>query len=154
MASTVILMSHVLFGVLGTLIAAALFMDIINLNESNLKRIQAISLVVAGLMILAYLSGGYWYVVNYAADKALIKAGSWPWAHGYFMEVKEHIFFILLFLSLYLPVVTCKKNLLELERFKKLALTVTGLIILLGLIMDGFGAIIAMGVKVGLMGGR
>ena len=147
-------MSHVLFGVLGTLLAAALFMDIINLKDSNLKRIQIISLIVAGLMISAYLSGGYWYVVKYSADKALINAGPWPWAHGYFMEVKEHLFFILLMLSLYLPVVTWKKNLFELEALKKLALTVTGLTVLLGLTMDGFGAIIAMGVKMGMTGGR
>jgi hypothetical protein len=154
MISTGILFSHVLFGILGVLVAAALFMDIVNLNESNLKRIQIMSLIIAGLIVIAYISGGYWYVATYPADKALIKAGPWPWAHDFFMEVKEHIFFILLLLSLYLPAVTLGKRYLELVRYKKLALTVTGFIILLGLTMDGFGAIIAMGVRMGLAGGR
>jgi hypothetical protein len=109
---------------------------------------------MAGLIIIAYIAGGYWYVATYSVDKALIKAGPWPWAHDFFMEVKEHIFFILLLLSLYLPVVTCGKKYLELVKYKKLALTVTGFIILLGLTMDGFGAIIAMGVRMGLAGGK
>jgi hypothetical protein len=154
MLSTWIMMAHVLFGVLGTLLAAALFMDMLNLNASNLKRIQIMSLAVATLIVIAYLVGGYWYVVHYGPDKALIIAGQWPWAHAYFMEAKEHLFFILLLLSLYLPMVTYGKRLIESDGMKKLVLTITGLIILLGLTMDGFGAIIAMGVRMGLSGGK
>ena len=151
MLSTWIMMSHVFFGVLGTLLAAALFVDILNVKDANLKRIKVMALAVTTFIILAYLVGGYWYVVHYAPDKALILAGTWPWAHKYFTEVKEHIFFTLLLLALYLPIVAC--NVLEGAGYKKLALTVTGLIVLLGLTMDGFGAIMAMGVRMGLTGG-
>jgi hypothetical protein len=148
MISTWIMMSHVFFGVLGTLFAAALFIDILNVNDANLKRIKVMAFAVTALIILAYLVGGYWYVVHYASDKSIILAGTWPWAHKFFTEVKEHIFFTLLLLALYLPIVA--GNVLEGTGYKKLALTVTGLIILLGLTMDGFGAIMAMGVRMGL----
>lgn len=150
MASTGIMMAHVLFGVLGTLLAAALFVDLLNLNAANVHRIQRLSLGVAAFIVIAYLVGGYWYVVHYAPDKAVILAGSWPWAHKYFMEVKEHLFFTLILLCLYLPIVVYRLS--QQTGLRKLALTITGLIVLLGLTMDGFGAIIAMGVRMGLAG--
>lgn len=152
MLSTWTMMAHVLFGVLGTLLAAALFVDILHVNDANLKRIQTLALGVSAFILLAYFVGGYWYVVHYAPDKALILAGAWPWAHKYFMEVKEHLFFTLLLLGLYLPFAT--RRILEGSGVKRLALTVTGLIVLLGLTMDGFGAIIAMGVRMGLTGAK
>ena len=150
MVSTGIMMAHVLFGVLGTLLAAALFVDLLNLNDANIHRIQKLSMGVMVLIVIAYLVGGYWYVAHYAPDKAVILAGSWPWAHNYFMEVKEHLFFTLILLSLYLPIVI--QRLRVQTGLKTLALTITGLIVLLGLTMDGFGAIIAMGVRMGLPG--
>lgn len=147
------LMAHVLFGVLGTLLAVALFVDTLHLSPSNRNRIYAMSLAIAGFIVLSYLIGGYWYVTTYAADKAIIKAGPWPWAHNFFMEVKEHIFFSLLLLSLYLPVVTAKMRQPGGDKLRNLALVVAATIAVLGLTMDGFGAIIAMGVRVGLAGG-
>jgi len=150
MVSTGIMMAHVLFGVLGTLLAAALFVDLLNLSDANVHRIQKLGLGVAAFIVIAYLVGGYWYVVHYAPDKAVILAGSWPWAHKYFMEVKEHLFFTLILLCLYLPIVLHRLS--EQTGLRKLALTITGLIVLLGLTMDGFGAIIAMGVRMGLAG--
>jgi hypothetical protein len=151
MLSTGVMMAHVLFGVLGTILAVALFMDLLNLNDGNLRRIQTMGLGVAALIVIAYLVGGYWYVVHYAPDKALILGGTWPWAHKYFMEVKEHLFFTMIILSLYLPIVTQRLR-VQAGGLKNLALTITGLIVLLGLTMDGFGAIIAMGVRMGLPG--
>ena len=146
------MMSHVLFGVGGTLLAVALLMDILNVREGNLKRIRVMSLLMAGLMVAAYLIGGDFYVDDYAADKAIILAGAWPWAHEFFMEVKEHLFFILIMLSLYLPLVVFSRRLAADAGIRKLALSTLGAIVALGLTMDGFGAIIAMGVRMGLKG--
>jgi len=143
-----ILMSHVLFGVLGTLVAVALFFDVVNLSQANIKRIKRLCLVAVILFVLSYLVGGYWYVVHYAPEKALILAGPWPWAHTYFMEVKEHLFFMIILLALYLPMLVYNKQLLESTGLKVITLTVLGLMIVLGLTMDGFGAIITMGSKV------
>jgi len=148
MPAVVILMSHVLFGVLGTLVAVALFFDVLNLSQSNIKRVKQLCLVAVVLFVLSYLVGGYWYVVHYAPEKALILAGPWPWAHTYFMEVKEHLFFMIILLALYLPMLIYNKQLLESAGLKVITLTVLGLMVVLGLTMDGFGAIIVMGSKV------
>ena len=151
--SQVILMMHVLFGVFAVLLAVALFVDTMHLSEENRNRVYLMSLAITALVVLSYLVGGYWYVTDYAVDKAIIKAGAWPWAHNFVMEVKEHVFFILLLLSLYLPFVTSRVRMQGGDRLKKLTLTITGLIIALGLTMDGMGAIIAMGVRMGMKGG-
>jgi hypothetical protein len=143
-----LLMAHVLFGVLGTLVVVALFFDVLNLSQTNINRVKLLTLLTVALFVLAYVVGGYWYVIHYAPEKALILAGPWPWAHKFFMEVKEHLFLILLLLAFYLPVLIYNNKFLEDSGMKKITLTVLGVMIVLGLTMDGFGAIIAMGAKV------
>jgi hypothetical protein len=44
--------------------------------------------------------GEYWYVVYYGHDRDIIKAGQWPWARNNFMEVKEHLLFMMLLLGM------------------------------------------------------
>lgn len=146
------MMSHVLFGVLGILVAVALFFDVLNLSPENLKRVRLMAFAALALFFLSYFMGGDWYVENYAAEKALIKGGPWPWAHNLAMEVKEHVFFLLLLLASYLPMVLYHRDILGDKRLKVLALTVIGFMVLVGMGMDGFGAMIAMGAKLGVMG--
>jgi hypothetical protein len=144
------MMLHVLFGVLAILFAVALFMDVVNANEKNSGRIKKLSLAVSVLIVLAFFVGGYWYVVKYGGDRDIIKAGKWPWAHNYFMEVKEHVFFLVLLLSLYLPIVTHRIGALTDKNNRNLILAISALIILLGLFMDGAGGVISRGVTIGL----
>lgn len=153
MSSEVILMMHPTFGVLGTLAAMWVLADGLQVSEANLARIRAVSLGVAVLMWLSYLVGGYWYVADYPADKAVILAGPWPLAHRVVMEVKEHLFFNLLLLSSYLPLVAWGSPLLTRSGARHLLVVLAGLIVLLGLAMEGAGAIVAMGVKLGLRAG-
>jgi hypothetical protein len=101
-------------------------------------------------MWLTYIIGGYWYVVYYAPDKAIIKAGPWPFAHGFFMETKEHVFLMLLLLATYLPV-AASGNLVTSKAARKVVLWVAGLIVPISLSMEGSGAIISIGVKIGLL---
>lgn len=150
MPSQGFMMLHVLFGVLGILFAVALFVDVLNAHEGNYRRIKKLSSAVAILIVLAFLIGGYWYVVYYGADREIIKAGKWPWAHNYFMEVKEHIFFSLLLLSIYLPIAVRGVMPLNSTKKKNLILGICALIILLGLFMEGAGGIISKGVTMGL----
>ncbi|MEQ8161096.1 MAG: hypothetical protein ABRQ33_07885 [Smithellaceae bacterium] len=150
MPSQGFMMLHVLFGVLGILFAVALFVDVLNAHEGNYRRIKKLSSAVAILIVLAFLIGGYWYVVYYGADREIIKAGKWPWAHNYFMEVKEHIFFSLLLLSIYLPIAVRGVMPLNNTKNKNLILGICALIILLGLFMEGAGGIISKGVTMGL----
>lgn len=152
MLKEMLLISHVEFGVIGILAGVWVFVEILNATDSNKIRIKYASIIVSVMMVLSYLIGGYWYVIFYGTDKIIIKAGSWPWAHLFFMEVKEHLFFMLLLLSIYLPIAVFNSNLLVDKASKNLVLVVTVLIVFIGLMMEGFGSIISMGVKMGLLG--
>ena len=145
------IMVHVLFGVLGIILAVALLVYILNVSEKNIPRIKSLSLWTALSMIASYVLGGWWYVVYYVHERDVIRSGAWKWAHTFFMEWKEHVFFALLFLSVLLPVIAYRNDLLVPEN-RKLLLVVTLLIVLIGLAVDGSGAIISRGVIVGYMG--
>jgi hypothetical protein len=152
MSKEIILMLHPTFGVLGILAAVWIFVEVLNTSQQNLTRIKLASSVLATLMWLSFLIGGYWYVTYYGADKAIIKAGPWPFAHSFFMETKEHLFFTLLLLSSYVPIAASGKHLLVDTSARNLMLLLTGLVVLLGLAMEGSGATVGLGVKMGLLG--
>lgn len=149
----IVLMAHVLFGVGCILAASWVFVDTLNANATNLARIRWISCASAAFMWLAFVVGGYWYVVLYKMDKAVILKGPWPFAHSFFMETKEHLVIMLLLLATYLPIVAAN-NLVANREARRLVLWVAALVALLGLMIEGHGAIIAMGVKVALLAGQ
>ena len=144
------LMAHVFFGVTCVLATLWVFVDVLNAREANLCRIRALCVLAAAAMWLAMILGGYWYVADYKADKALILQGPWPFAHNFFMETKEHFVITLLLLATYLPIVA-RNNLATHSGARRLALCVAGLILVVGLASEGHGAIIAMGVKTSLL---
>ena len=146
-----VLLGHVLFGVGCILATVWLFVDVLNAHEGNLARIRCVSRAAAIFIWLAFIIGGYWYVVDYKADKAVILKGPWPFAHDYFMETKEHFVIPLLLLATYLPMVA-SNNLAVNKEARRLVLWVAALVAALGLMAEGHGAIIAMGVKVAMMG--
>ncbi len=148
--SDVILMTHVGFGMLCIIASVWVFVDSLNASERNLVRIRTMSVAVAAFMWLAYLIGGYWYVVYYSADKAYILKGPWPFAHSFFMEMKEHVVLMLLLLTTYLPI-AASNNLVSSKGARNVVLCVAGLIALIALAMDGSGAIIGMGAKISLL---
>jgi len=150
MSREIILMLHPAFGVLGILAAVWVFSETLNVSAANIGRIRLAAILSAGLMWLAYIVGGYWYVFFYGADKALINAGPWPFAHGLVMESKEHIFLSLLLVASLLPLAAFgdlngRKAARQLVYWS--ALTVIGL----GLAMEGAGAVIGLGAKVALL---
>lgn len=144
-------MVHVLFGVLGIILAVALLVYVLNASEKNIPRIKSLSLWTALSMILSYIIGGWWYVVHYDSERDVIRAGAWKWAHTFFMEFKEHFFFALLFLSILLPIIAYRNDLMVLEN-RRLMVLVVSLVVLIGLVVDGSGAVISRGVIVGYMG--
>ncbi len=144
--SDVVLMTHVAFGMLCILTGLWVFVDTLNARETSLGRIRGVSLATAVSMWLAYLIGGYWYVVFYGGDKALILKGPWPFSHNFFMESKEHLVLMLLMLATYLPI-AASQNVVSNKSARKVVLWVAGLIVLIGMAMDGSGAIIGMGAK-------
>ena len=146
----IILMAHVLFGVACIISTVWVFVDVLNASPANGSRIRWMSRAAAVFMWLAVLVGGYWYVVYYPADKAVILKGPWPFAHEYFMETKEHLVITLLLLVTYLPIAAAN-NLAANRAARRLVLWVAAMIAGLGLMIEGHGAIIAMGVKMGLL---
>lgn len=145
----VILLAHAAFGALGTLFALWVFVEALNASEANSSRTRNIAFLVAASMLVAWVLGGYWYLHYYAADKALILKGPWPFAHNIFMETKEHLFFLVLVLSFYLAIVS-RTKLYGNSSARKMVLCVAMLIVLTGLTMEGFGAIVNHGAKVAL----
>lgn len=145
-----ILMIHPALGVLAILTTLWVMVDVINISESNAGRVRVLSLTAALLMWLTYFVGGYWYVTQYSADKAIILAGPWPFAHSIGMEAKEHIFLMLLMLATLLPI-AAYSSLLKQRGVQRLMIWLSALIVVTGLSMEGAGAFISMGAKVALL---
>src|ERR1700682_448283 len=150
MWNDLILLAHPTFGALGILAAAWLFVEAINAQNGNRRRIQIASLATAGFVWAAYLVGGYWYVMFYADDKTRILAGPWPFAHNFFMETKEHVFLGLLLLATFLPIAAFN-NVVVSKGARNLVLWSAAFVVLIGLAMEGAGAFVSMGVKVALI---
>ena len=148
--SDVILLAHSSFGVFGTMAALWVFVEALNAREENDGRIRKVALLTSLCMSLTWILGGYWYVHFYPTDRAVILRGPWPFAHTLFMETKEHLFFITLLLSFYLPIAAADK-LYANEAARKMVLCVAMLIMLSGLAIEGSGAVINHGVKVALL---
>jgi hypothetical protein len=150
MDNNVMLLIHPALGGIATLAALWVFVDTLNVSEASLARIKKISILCAVLMWLTYFIGGFWYVVYYAPEKAIIKGGPWPFAHDFFMETKEHVFLMLLLLATYLPI-AASSNLAKSKAARKIVLWVAGLIVPISLSMEGSGAILSIAVKIGLL---
>jgi hypothetical protein len=151
-SSDIILLSHSAFGVFGTLAALWVFVETLNAGAQNAARIRKATFVTAVCMIAAWTLGGYWYLHFYPADKALIMKGPWPWAHTLVMETKEHFFFIPLILSFYLPI-AARDDLHASSAARRMVLCAAMLIVLSGIAIEGFGAVINHGAKVALLRG-
>ncbi len=145
-----ILMAHVMFGVACLITTLWVFVEVLHVSETNRGRIRKMSCAAAVFMWLAFLIAGYWYVFFYPADKAVILKGPWPFAHSFFMETKEHLVILLLMLATYLPIAAAG-DLSANKEARRVVLWVAGLVGLLALAMEGEGATIAMGVKMGLL---
>ena len=145
--SDIILFAHPTFGVLGILAAVWVFVEAMNASEANQRRIRFAAAAVTVCIVLAWMLGGFWYVNYYYAEKAVILKGPWPWAHNFFMETKEHLFFIPLILALYLPIAAAKQ-LARNAAARAMVMVAAGFIVLNGLAIEGAGAIINHGAKI------
>ena len=153
-----ITMPHVVLGVFGILFAVWVAVEAVNSTEANQYRLKLASIGTTLCLWLSYLMGGWWYVVYYGAasnsDRSIILAGPWKWSHSFFMEAKEHIFFMLILLSILLPIVIFRNPVFKEKKIRNLTIVIALTIVVLGLGMEGFGAMISKGVKMSLMGGK
>ena len=128
-------------------------METLSARAENIGRIRTGALVTAGCMLAAWICGGYWYLHFYPAEKAIILNGPWPFAHNFFMETKEYLFFVTALLAFLLPIAT-REKLDSNSIARKLVLSVAALVGITGLAVEGAGAVIDHGVKVALLKGR
>ena len=145
-----LLMIHPTTGALAIFCAIWFMVEVLNASESNRGRTRLAALSSMWLMVATYIAGGYWYVVYYAADKAVILKGAWPFAHTFFMEAKEHAFFITLILSIYLVIVARKEDFVRSRSARVLAVWIGLLVIASAFAAEGAGSLVAMGVRMGL----
>ena len=145
------LMVHPTLGMLAAFAALWVLVETLNVSQANLMRVRKASVITAVLMVATWISGGYWYVVYYAADKATILASPWAFAHNIVMETKEHLFFVVLVLALFLPIVALGNNLAANKHARIVTLWTSALIILSALALEGMGAVISLAVRVGLL---
>lgn len=146
----VLLFMHPTFGVLAIIAAVWVFVETLNAKESNRQRLWRASLAVAVLFALTWFFAGWFYTVYYhGGDQQIIEHGPVPWAHAFFMETKEHLFFIPMILAFYLPFVA-RLNLAVNKTARTMVLVITALIALHGLAIEGAGAVINWGAKTSL----
>lgn len=146
----IILLLHPAFGVLAILTTVWVFVEALNATEASESRIKKASILTAVFIWLTYIVGGYWYVFYYGPDKAIIKAGPWAFGHKFYMEVKEHVFLTLLLLATYLPIASFGK-ISSNKAARKVVLWTSGLVVAIGLSMEGAGSIISTSAKIGLL---
>ncbi|HEY1047329.1 MAG TPA: hypothetical protein VGF79_12865 [Bacteroidia bacterium] len=147
---TVILVLHVLSGTLGSSAALWAMVDLKNIENGSAKRVSNACMAEFVLTLLSLLAGGLYYVLFYQDEKQIILNGPSPIAHTFFMEVKEHVFFILLLLSLYLFVITRHLHAaIDVQKIRLIKITLMA-IFTLGFLMIGFGEFIDAGVKSGM----
>ncbi|POZ61997.1 hypothetical protein [Chromobacterium alticapitis] len=145
-----LLLSHPTFGALGIMAAVWVLVEALNASSGNEARIRFASRIVAFCIGMSWVLGGYWYVHFYGHDKALILKGPLPYAHNLVMETKEHLFFIVLILAFYLPIVAAR-GLHENPAARRMTIAAAGLLALTAFAVEGGGAIISFGVKAALL---
>ena len=150
MDNNALLLIHPALGGLATLAALWVFVDTLNGSEEAWSRVKKVSILCAVLIWLTYFIGGYWYVRYYYADKPLVMSGPWPAGHKFFMEMKEHVFLMLLLLATYLPI-AASNNISASKSARNVLLWVSGLIVPVSLSMEGSGAVVSIAVKLGLL---
>ena len=148
--NSLVMLSHAIAGVFTHLALIWLYVESLNASEKNRKRIKLATYHVVFWITLAFVVGGFWYINYYPVDKGIILKSDFAFAHKFFMETKEHIFFTLLILAYYLPFVTLNHDLSKNKVARKATLTLVSVMGIIILYMEGAGAVIGQGIKLAL----
>ena|SRR3972149_2610737 len=143
-------MAHAGIGLISIFLMFLALIELLHLSPNNIKRLRRESVAILIFTLLTFIVASWVYIYFYSADKAVILLGEWSWAHTFFMETKEHGFFILLLLAIYFPILVYKLPLLENRSSRNLALGVLLIMIALGFFMEVAGGIISMAIRLGL----
>ena len=147
---------HIALGELAALSSLWIIVEILEKpSSSRLNRALAASIILALAAWLSYLVGGYYYVTSYGPVKAVIKEGSWSWAHGIFMEVKEHIFLVGPYIAVTLAalVYAFRNEMMASGEVRKSMILLLAAFFIGVAIVLGFGVMVSTGYRVALAAG-
>ncbi len=118
------------------------------------KRLRIYGTVLIVFGALTYLLAGWWYVLYYSADKAIITGGEMAWAHTLVMETKEHIFISGFWFAIVLGIFGyfATEEQLNNPYYRKTIALLSIMLVLGVLLLEGMGGIIIAGLKLGLGG--
>jgi len=143
--------AHIALGEVGILAFVWVLMEVVQgPSGAGVLRIRGAALLGTGLFFAAWLAGGMYYVIEYGENiKPVIKEGPWPWAHGVFMETKEHIFLFLPFLALVATALVWQYgDRLRDDRAMRFAVYALGsVVILIGVLMTVMGYFVSSGFR-------
>jgi len=144
---------HAVLGEVGALAFLWVFVELLNPNESRLRRARIAALLGILFLAGAWFFGGFYYVTEYgAAVKPIIKSGPIPWAHSIITETKEHVFLFLPFLAILTwgLLKRYQNEFIQKRNFRMAVLLISGLVVLLAFAMAGMGFLISSGFRAAL----
>lgn len=144
-----LLIGHILLGLAGILCSVFVLVGLFK-REAKIAFLKKTSLSAFLLYLASWAAAGYYYVEYYgSAVKPLIKAGPYPFAHGIFMEAKEHIFLFIPILAGVIFIASCLLgDKINQEPKIKSALTVLAFVVVfLGVLITALGMLISGAVK-------
>ena len=160
MSNEWMILGHATIGAFAALSSVWLYVELLHAKNETAKRIKILSFAVTLFVWISYAVGGLYYVNDYSSlDKYIIKgstdlgfAGStWKFAHAFFTETKEHFFILGAFLVLYLLILAFKTNFVDDASANRLMRVIVGITVFGAIVMEGWGAIMAMGVRLGMI---
>ncbi len=144
------LVVHVLLGVAGIMAVYTVWTGLAR-KQTVARSLRTGSLWGFVLLLLSWLSGGYYYLTYYGtAVRGVIKAGKYAWAHTIFMEAKEHVFLFLPFLAavLFFSVWFLGPKIEgEQSSIRRPLAVLAGLIVVIGVIVTLSGVVISGAVR-------
>ncbi|OGC83956.1 hypothetical protein A3D68_00085 [Candidatus Adlerbacteria bacterium RIFCSPHIGHO2_02_FULL_52_17] len=144
---------HAVLGEVGALAFLWVLVELLNPNESRLRRARIAALLGILFLAGAWFFGGFYYVTEYgAAVKPIIKSGPIPWAHSIITETKEHVFLFLPFLAILTwgLLKRYQNEFIQKRNFRMTVLLISGLVVLLAFAMAGMGFLISSGFRAAL----
>ncbi len=141
---------HAFFGVLSGFLFVWALVELLNLSEKNIERAKWSTTLAVISAYLGEIFGLSYYLEDYSADKQVIINGPWWWTHSFFMETKEHFAIMGLYMMIIVLLLVWRVDLLANPKAKTFTIGLLIIFILGVLLLEGAGALIATGVRMGL----